>query len=417
MSDAANMNIEDLSDDELMALEESSVPTQAAPVEPVEVVVDPGSEVVEQPTEVVTQPQETVDDLDDVSDDELDGKAPKETPKDEPVSKESPKGEETKTPEGKTTEEGKEGTPAPEAGNPPEINYEEAGKAVFAPFKANGKTMQIRSVDEAVRLMQMGVNYASKMQQINNYSKTGKLLEQNGLLDEGKLIKLIDASKGDKAAITSILKEANVDILDLDTNENQNYTPQTKPVSNQEMAFFSVVDEVTSTPQGKETIDHIEKNWDPVSKDKLFNQPDLLKIINDHRASGVFALITEEVEREKMLGMINPNVPFIEQYEYVGKKLLAARQARVQAQAPVPHTPVVQQPVPAPQAQASMPSGPIAQRVGTSTPPKPAVDPRVLQAAPTRTAPAQAQQPLTEDDMMDLPDDVFSQKFGNRGRI
>ena len=37
---------------------------------------------------------------------------------------------------------------------------------LFAPFKASGVDMQVRSVDEAVQLMQMGANYQKKMQNL-----------------------------------------------------------------------------------------------------------------------------------------------------------------------------------------------------------------------------------------------------------
>src|SRR5574344_1636015 len=45
-------------------------------------------------------------------------------------------------------------------------DYKAFHDQVMAPFQANGKTIQLRSVDEAIQLMQQGANYTRKMQAI-----------------------------------------------------------------------------------------------------------------------------------------------------------------------------------------------------------------------------------------------------------
>lgn len=55
--------------------------------------------------------------------------------------------------------------------------------------------MQVNSVDEAIQLMQMGANYTRKMQELQPHRKTLLMLENNGLLDEGKLSFLIDSDE------------------------------------------------------------------------------------------------------------------------------------------------------------------------------------------------------------------------------
>lgn len=57
------------------------------------------------------------------------------------------------------------------------------------------ETIELRDSSEAVQLMQKGANYTRKMQDIAPHRKVLLMLENNGLLDEGKLSYLIDLEK------------------------------------------------------------------------------------------------------------------------------------------------------------------------------------------------------------------------------
>ena len=63
----------------------------------------------------------------------------------------------------------------------------EAYNKIMAPFKANGKMIELRSPEEAVSLMQMGANYTRKMQELQPHRKTLLMLQDNNLLDAEKL--------------------------------------------------------------------------------------------------------------------------------------------------------------------------------------------------------------------------------------
>ena len=72
------------------------------------------------------------------------------------------------------------------------IDYEVEYKRLLAPFKANGREISVKSVDDAVTLMQMGANYNKKMAALKPSLKLMKLLENNGLLSEEKISYLIE---------------------------------------------------------------------------------------------------------------------------------------------------------------------------------------------------------------------------------
>ena len=144
-----------------------------------------------------------------------------------------------------------------------EVNYEDFYKKVMAPFKANGKTISLKSPDEAIQLMQMGANYTRKMQSIAPYRKTLMMLEKAQLLDEDKLSYAIDLLNGNQEAIKKLLKDTKVDPLEFNTEDNVNYQPGlNNRVSDAEVNFKSTLDDLVSTADGLNTVKEINTNWD-----------------------------------------------------------------------------------------------------------------------------------------------------------
>ncbi len=228
-------------------------------------------------------------------------------------------------------------------------NYEDLYKQIMAPFKANGREFAPTSPEEAVRLMQMGANYTKKMQALKPSLKLLRMLENNDLLQEDEVAHLIDLKKGDPKAIQKLLHDKKVDPLEVDASATPDYTPGNHSISDADMAFHDALDTVTQTPTGKETIKVINEDWDQVSKKAIFQEPHLLQIIDVQRSNGIYAKITAEIDRRRILGDL-ANVPFIHAYKTVGDELHS--QGRLlpeggSAQA----APVAAQPTPTPPAQ------------------------------------------------------------------
>lgn len=200
-------------------------------------------------------------------------------------------------------------------------DYEEFYKTVMAPFKANGKTVELRSPDEAIQLMQMGANYTKKMQEIKPYRKVLMMLQNNELMDEDKLAYLIDLDKKDPAAIKKLLKDAEIDPFDLDLDSEDTYQAGNHRISDQEINFTTIMEEVRDSPAGNETLMEITSSWDSASKELLWASPEVMKHVYQHRRIGIYDTIKSEVERQKTLGNIGPNVPFIHAYKQVGDLL------------------------------------------------------------------------------------------------
>ena len=280
-------------------------------------------------------------------------------------------------------------TDAPEADKTP-INYEEAYNEIMKPFKANGKMIELRNPQEAIKLMQQGANYTRKVQELLPYKKVVTMLEKNNLLDENKLSFYIDLENKNPDAIRKLIKDSGIDPLDLNTDDATAYQPSNHSVTDEEVNFKSVMEELNSTPEGHETLVVVNTTWDQASKDALWKEPKILETINEHRTSGFYDKITSEIERHKMLGNIDPNVSFLAAYHHVAQAYVQSLQA---AEGKVPETQTPQ---------------PVAVRPAT---PKSAVanDEKARAAAATKASPSKVEtkvNPLAmaDDDFMKLMD-------------
>ena len=185
------------------------------------------------------------------------------------------------------------------------IDYEGEYKKVFAPFRANGRDVQVQNADQAIQLMQMGAGYNEKMAGLKPSLKILKMLENNSLLNEEKINYLIDLDKKDPDAITKLMKDSGIDPLEVDLESSTEYRPNTYNVDDKQVELDGVLAEIQHTDSYANTIDVIGNKWDDSSKRALYENPAEIKIINDQMASGVFDEINIVLQNQKMLGNLN----------------------------------------------------------------------------------------------------------------
>lgn len=257
------------------------------------------------------------------------------------------------------------------------------------PIRANGKDIQLESPDEAVKLIQMGMNYTKKMQQLHPSLRVVKMLDNNGLLDEQKIAHLIDLEKGDTKAIQKFLTDKKFDPTTVDEEQAASYKPGDHQVSDLDMRFDAALDDIESTPTGAELIQELGK-WDKESKQAVYQEPTILSKINEHKASGLYAHITKEMDRQKLLGHLDNSVPFLQAYYAVGDML--SKTGALKQEEPVQKTPLETRTAQKPK----LPNGDKAQA-----------------AAATKAAAAKATQ---QTNFLDLPDDEF-EKLARSGKF
>jgi len=131
-----------------------------------------------------------------------------------------------------------------------------AYKEIFAPFRANGKTVQVKNKEEAIRLMQMGAGYTRTMMDLRPQLAQVKTLKNNGI-DDAELNYLIELKAGNPDAIKKLVRTHGIDPLDIETGEageaaDAKYRPKDYRASETQVNFEMAVADVGSHPQGRE---------------------------------------------------------------------------------------------------------------------------------------------------------------------
>lgn len=200
-----------------------------------------------------------------------------------------------------------------------DLDYEDAYKQIFKPFKANGKEIQVKTAEEAIQLMQMGANYNKKMSGIKDQLPYLKMLEKNELLDTEKLSYAIDLLNGDQRAIAKLVKEHDLDLFDIE--EDEGYAPSDKSVSSQEIEFQEVVQELKNSENYDRVIHTVTEVMDDSSKQFIVNNPRVMNVFETHISEGIYDTIWNEVERRNATGDSLEGLNSLEAYKVVGDYL------------------------------------------------------------------------------------------------
>lgn len=194
---------------------------------------------------------------------------------------------------------------------------------VFAPFQANGKTIQVKTEDEAVRLMQMGANYNQKMAGLKPHLKSVRMLEQHGLLeDQDKLNALVAVSKGDRDAIMKLVADNGIDPLDIDIDEAKSYkNTQDYSVSDAQYDFESTVQELAPM-ESFQLVTATTTEWDDQSKQQIFENPNILRGLNAlAEDKELFQKVSDQISTLRALGQVPAGFNDIDVFASVTQQL------------------------------------------------------------------------------------------------
>lgn len=226
-------------------------------------------------------------------------------------------GSETNT---STTAEVEEETDTTDTDTDKELNADAQLARLFQPFKAGGREISIKNIDEAITLMQKGVGYHKKMESIKQQMNVVKMLENNGLLDQNKLNFLIDISQHKPEAIAKLVQDAGIEPYDLDTEKADSYKESSYAVDPKEVELDNVLDELRDTPSYTRMLAVVGTEWDADSRNVISNNPEVLRVINQHVETGIYDIIDAEMARQQALGNLN-GMSNIEAYKAIGDQL------------------------------------------------------------------------------------------------
>jgi outer membrane biosynthesis protein TonB len=236
-------------------------------------------------------------------------------------------------------------------------------EALTKPFKANGRELQITNPEEIITLMQMGANYNAKMAALKPNRRFMKMLEQNELLDEGKLGFLIDLSKRDPKAIAKLVQDSGFNLDEYDPETPVEYKSQHVAPTGEAIELEDIVAELGQQAGFTDVLTTVTTNWDAASQEILGKNPQILRVLQKQKALGHFDQIQAEVEKQALFGRAN-GMTTLQLYSAAEQKLVSeGKLAGVEPQPePVPAKPA---PVTVPAKQAK-PDNTAAKRAAAS---------------------------------------------------
>ena len=201
-------------------------------------------------------------------------------------------------------------------------DYQAEFSKLMAPFRAAKREIKLDNIEDARRLMQMGVDYSRKMEAMKPYQRVLQTLEKNDLLNVERLNFLIDLDKKNPEAIKKFLKDSEIDPMDLSLEENTPYQPNDHMVAEQEVALNEVLESIRHTDSFDRLAKVISEEWDTASREVLYQDPSIIRALNANLQTGVFDQIADEMEREKILGRLT-GMSDLEAYKTVGDAIQA----------------------------------------------------------------------------------------------
>jgi hypothetical protein len=325
MSDKAQKNLAELSDEEFL---DEFAGMQAELASSANEASDPGVQEEAQSTDSDADTEQSAEETGGADSEEpaeevsADGVDSASEQVDEEDGNEEPSvdtaGERADPHQGEATDDSK----STDASESPEVPDAQAELAkVLAPLKAAKRTINLESVDQARQLMQMGVDYSRKMEQMKPYQRVLKTLERADLVDESKINFLIDLANKQPEAIKKLLKDSDIDPLDLDLEDSNDYRPNDHLIPESEMAIEEVLDTVRESPAFNKTVDVIT-GWDTASKRLLMDNPQVIRHLNDHMEAGIYDMIMDRLASDRIFGK-HSGLSDLEAYKAVGDALHA----------------------------------------------------------------------------------------------
>lgn len=171
-------------------------------------------------------------------------------------------------------------------------------------FKANGKDYEFSSeeiVDQFPKIFGKAMDYTKKMQAIKPWRKTIDAIEGAKISHEDVSL-MIDVLKGDKDAITEVLKRTGTDTLELNTEDDSNYVAKDYGRNESALAISDIVDEIGNDAEYATTQNILEKQWDNKSWETITENPEMIKLLHTDVKSGMYKTLQPIAEKLKVYG-------------------------------------------------------------------------------------------------------------------
>jgi len=167
--------------------------------------------------------------------------------------------------------------------------------------RANGQEYEFtpREMEEMFpKIFGQALDYTKKTQAIKPWRKTIDAIEQ-AKLSHDDINLAIDVLKGDKNAITEIIKRNGIDTLDLDT-ENSKYIPKDYGRDETTLNIKEVVEKISADREYETTQRILSKDWDENSFKEFTKDPSLIEALHIDVKTGTYSKVQPIAEKIKV---------------------------------------------------------------------------------------------------------------------
>ena len=179
---------------------------------------------------------------------------------------------------------------------------EEEQPAQTYKFRANGKDYEFSSeeiVDQFPKIFGQAMDYTKKMQTIKPWRKTIDAIEE-AKLNHDDINLMIDVLKGDKGAITEVLKRTGTDTLELDTEADSNYVAKDYGRDDSALAIKDIVEDISQDVEYATTHNILSKEWDDRSWNTMAQNPEMIRLLHTDVKSGMYSTLQPLAEKLKV---------------------------------------------------------------------------------------------------------------------
>lgn len=292
----ADKDVWDMSDSELDAAFEAAKAEETSPEDGLEPEIEEAQEEqvddgveVEEEVETLEHPEDEQDSDDDTSsDDDAEAEAEEDSTEDEV----DPDGDNDEFEEEQTKEADEE----VEKEEQPEVEIKKNT------YKANGREYEF--TDDEVKeqfgkVFGQAMNYTKKMQEMKPDRKKLDAIKEAGWTDQDVNL-AIELLKGDKNAITELIKQKGIDTLELDVEGSNDYTPKDYGRDDKTLAVKDVIDTIKDDVEYDRTYNVISKEWDDASWKTMSEDPNMIALLHGDVKSGLFDKVQSIADKLKV---------------------------------------------------------------------------------------------------------------------
>lgn len=215
-----------------------------------------------------------------------------------------------------------------------ESNGEEISAPTTYKIKANGLEYDF-TLNEMQMLASKGMDYTKKMQTIAPYRKTIDAIQENGITQDDINL-FIDIKKGNKEALATLVKNMNIDVYDLPTEEIQ-YTPTQYGKDESMLVLQDTISRLRQDPEFEKTHQAF-LSMDETSKLAFVNNPSNLEGLHEDIKNGVYDVVMPKAMKAAVLdGYRRPVLDYYlsegqNYYKNLNESLKAEEQAKAAKQ-------------------------------------------------------------------------------------